>query len=184
MEGPGPDSGWTPPFPDDAPLVVVSLGTTPMGEEGLLQRVLDALADQAVHVFTSVGAHVDAGALRVPENARVGGYVRHAAVLPHAAVLVTHAGLGSVIAGAAFGVPMVCLPLGREQPNNAARVTALGIGRTLDPDSAVAELRAAITDVLGSATIRDAARTLGARIGRDAGGQRAVAEVERLFTRV
>ncbi len=41
LEPEGPDAGWLPPARS---LVVVSMGTTDMGEAPVLQRVLDALA--------------------------------------------------------------------------------------------------------------------------------------------
>ena len=60
LEGPGPDDGWRPPGVDDGrPLVVVGLGTTPMDEGPVLQRVLSALADAPVRVIATVGDHLD-----------------------------------------------------------------------------------------------------------------------------
>ena len=76
--------------------------------------------------------------------------VRHGAVLRHADVLVTHAGLGSVHAALAHGVPMVALPLDREQPANAAAVERIGAGLALDPSVASAAIAAAIARTLAS----------------------------------
>ena len=92
--------------------------------------------------------YVESSALPAAPNVSLTGYVRHAAVLPHAALLVTHAGLGSVVVALAHGVPMLCLPLDREQPENARAVEDLGAGRMLDPDADPATLRAAIEDLL------------------------------------
>ena len=122
VEGAGPDAGWTPPGSADRPLVVVGLGTTPMDEAPLLERVLDALAELPVRVFATVGGHLSPSDVRPPANAVVSPYVRHAAVMPHASVFVTHAGLSGIGAALTFGVPMVCVPLGREQPFNAHHV--------------------------------------------------------------
>ena len=47
--------------------------------------------------------------------------------------MVTHAGLGSVAGAMTFGVPLVCMPVERDQPLNAQRVTDLGAGVALDP---------------------------------------------------
>jgi MGT family glycosyltransferase len=172
MEEPGPDAGWQPPWPagDGSPLVVASLGTTPMDEMSIIQRVLDALAELPVRALLTVGAHIDPRDLQVPANARVGGYVRHAAVLPHARMLVTHAGAGSVAAALTHGVPMVCVPLGREQPLNAARVVELGVGRALTPDAPVEALRAAIAGVLDDDAIASRARDVAARAADPADG--------------
>src|SRR5262249_29041660 len=82
LEGAGADAGWRRRAGDD-PLVVVSLGTTPRGEEAALQAALDGLAGEPMAVVALLGAHLDAAALTVPANAVACGYVRHAAVLPH-----------------------------------------------------------------------------------------------------
>ena len=147
-EDAGPDAGWAPL--GEGPLVAVSLGTTPMDEGPVLQRVLDAVAALPVQVLATVGDHLDPAAFSAGPNTTVSRTVRHAAVLPHAAVLVTHAGLGSVLAGLAWRVPMVCLPLGREQPVNAAAVARLGAGRVLPIDADPAAIRAAVVDALSS----------------------------------
>ena len=54
--------------------------------------------------------------------------VPHAAVLPSVDVVVSHAGLGTVTAALAHGVPLVCHPFGRDQHLNAQRVEAVGRG--------------------------------------------------------
>lgn len=160
------DTGWARSRPGDRPLVVVSLGTTPMDEAPVLHNVLAALADLPVDVVATVGRHLDATALQndAPANATVTGYVRHAALLPHADLLVTHAGLGTVVAGLAHGVPLLCLPLGREQPDNAAAVERTGAGRRLAPDSPVESIRTAAAELLDTTACRDAARAMAATI--------------------
>jgi UDP:flavonoid glycosyltransferase YjiC (YdhE family) len=168
LEPAGDDAGWT---PADRPRVVVSMGTTPMDEAPVLRRVLAALADLPVDVVATVGDHLDPTDITAaaPSNATVTGYVRHAALLPGAALLVTHAGLGTVLAGLAHGVPLVCLPLGREQPDNAAAVARVGAGRVLPPDTPVDELRAAFAEVLATPAYRIAAATLAATTADAAG---------------
>ena len=59
-------------------------------------------------------------------------YIPHRALLPHAQLVVTHGGIGTIMAAFDAGVPLVCLPLGRGQPGNAARVAELGAGVALD----------------------------------------------------
>ena len=135
LEEPGPDAGWTPPAVD-TPIVAVSMGTTKgLGDEPVIGRVLDAIAGRPVYTLVNAGAHVDGSALHPPANARVEGYVRHAVVMPHADVVVTHAGLGTICAALSFGVPLVCIPLGRDQPHNAERVETVGAGIALPPDA-------------------------------------------------
>jgi UDP:flavonoid glycosyltransferase YjiC (YdhE family) len=154
------DTLWTERRYADRPLVVVSLGTTPMGEEQLVQRVLDALADEPVEVLGLLGDHLWPETFRAPANALVRGYVRHASVLPAADLVVTHGGLGTVLAALRYGVPMLCLPLGREQPENARAVERLGAGRVLSPDVSADDIRNAVRDLLGSSVYRLAAQQM------------------------
>jgi MGT family glycosyltransferase len=183
LEDAGDDTAWTPPWPadDERPLVVVSMGTTPMDQQPVLQRAAHALADLPVRALVQLPPHLDGPQVDLPANAAVSGYVRHAAVLPHASLVVTHAGLGTVSAALAFGVPMVCLPLGRDQPLTAARVEAVGAGRTLAPAASVATVRAAIADVLDDGRYRAAAERLGTEIQAGINEERARHEVESLL---
>jgi UDP:flavonoid glycosyltransferase YjiC (YdhE family) len=149
FEGPGDDAGWQPPR-GDGPLVAVSVGTAgdPAKETELLGRILGALGQLPVRGFVMLADYIDPHVLRPSDNVTLAGYVRHAAVLPYAGLLVTHAGLGSVVAALAHGVPMVCLPLTREQPENGHAVVRLRAGRALRPDASVGEIAAAISEQL------------------------------------
>lgn len=179
-EAAGPDAGWTPP---GRPLVVVGLGTTPMDEVPALERVLSALDGEPLHVFATVGPHVDPTTVAAPSNATVTGYVRHAAVLPHADVVVCHAGLGTVTNALAAGVPVLCVPLGRDQHDNAARVEELGAGVEVPADAAPSEIRAAVRHLLDDPATRAAAAELAARIAEESRPERAVELVVGLAAR-
>lgn len=176
---------WDPPWPPerDEPLVVVSFGTTYMHQEEMTERVLAALEGLSVRVLLTLGPALSTEELRIPSSVVTRTYVPHLAVLPQAALVVTHAGMGTVNAALACGVPMVCLPLGRDQHINAQRVAALGAGITLGRDAAAEEIRAAVVEALRSKVLRDGARRM-AEIGRSYGrGSRAINELEALLAR-
>lgn len=177
VEEAGADTGWAPPTPAGDPLVLASLGTTPMDEGPVVQRLLDAVAGLPVRAVVTLGDHLDPATFVAPDNAVVHGFVRHAAVLPHASVFVTHAGLSGIGAALTFGVPMLCLPLGREQPDNAAHVVSAGAGITLAPTAPADQLRAGIETVLADPRYGEAARRLAVAIADLDGGKRAVDEL-------
>jgi UDP:flavonoid glycosyltransferase YjiC (YdhE family) len=104
-------------------------------------------------------------------------------VLEHAALVVTHAGHGTIIKSLAAGVPVVALPMGRDQPDNAARLTAAGAGVRLKPSAKVETIRAAVADVLATGAYAAAARRLAAAIAIENETDRAVAELEALAAR-
>lgn len=159
------------------PWVLVSLSTTDQaGQRAALQGILDGLASAPLRVLATLGGTVSAAELDVPTNARVHGFVPHEQVLPRAAAVVTHAGMSTVTAALAAGVPMVCVPQGRDQGGNAERVAALGAGVVAD----VAGVRAAVEAVLADASYRRVAGELAAAAAPLGNGARAVEVVERL----
>jgi hypothetical protein len=175
LEPEGPDAGWLPPARS---LVVVSMGTTDMGEAPVVQRVLDALEPLYVDVVVTLGEHLDPASFRVPANAQLLPFVRHSALLPHADLFVGHAGLGGIMAAMAFGVPMVLVPLDRDQPHNAARAQAVGAARVVPKDAGVDAIRAAVEAVRTGERERAAVIDMANAIA--AYGDAAVAEVEAL----
>ncbi len=80
--------------------------------------------------------------------------------LPYADAVVTHAGHGTVIAALAHGLPLVCLPMGRDQHDNAARVAWHGAGLRLSCRSSPARIAAAVRTVLDNAAYREAAQRI------------------------
>jgi MGT family glycosyltransferase len=184
IEDAGRDAEWQQPWAavSDGPLVLCSMSTTPMdGDAAAIQRVLDALDGAPLRVLVTLGEHLDAARFRVPANAALVPYVRHAAVLPHASLLITHAGLSSIGAALSFGLPMLCLPLGRDQPANAAHVQAAGAGLELPAHADPAELRTHVVDLLRDPKYLAAAQRLSAAIEAGGYGWRAVDELEALI---
>lgn len=162
------------------PLVVVGLSSGWMHQVGLLQRILDALADMDVDVRLGLGS-VSASELDPPPNATLVEHIPHDAILPSAALLITHAGHGTVMAGLSHGVPMLCVPLGRDQPANAARAAELGAAIVLEPDAAATDLRDAALRLLTDPTIRSRCQRLAAAVRAETSVDRALAAVEGLL---
>jgi UDP:flavonoid glycosyltransferase YjiC (YdhE family) len=84
-----------------------------------------------------------------------------------AALVVTHGGHGSVTRALLHGKPMLVLPCGRDQADNAARVAARGAGLVLPPDAAPAEISDALRRLLAEPAFAEAARALGGRMRAD-----------------
>jgi UDP:flavonoid glycosyltransferase YjiC (YdhE family) len=133
------------------PLVYATLGTmAPFSRLDRFRDLLDAFAPLDCEVVVTVGAHLDPGALEpVPANARVLGYVPQADILPRAKAVVTHGGSGSTLGALAHGCPMLLLPQGADQFENAAACAAAGAAIALFPgDQTPERLRAALADLL------------------------------------
>jgi MGT family glycosyltransferase len=174
-----------PTFQDnrDDPLVLVSFSTSHMGQHALLQNVIDGLSSVSARVLVTTGPSVDPGSLRPASNTRVVHYLQHHSILPRTSIVVTHAGLGTVMASLSHGVPLVCIPMGRDQNFNAARVADLGAGRVLAPDGDPDTIARAVESVLGDPAYRQRASDLEVVIRRYEGVGGAVLELERLAAR-
>jgi UDP:flavonoid glycosyltransferase YjiC (YdhE family) len=175
-------SPWVPPWPDGdgRPLAVVTLGTTYMHQEGVLRRVLAALDGVGARVLVLTGPELDPSEVPGGPGVRVESYVPHAAVLPHAAVVISHGGMGSLLGAFRAGVPSVCVPLGRDQADNAAAAAERGAAIALPGDASSGRLRAAVTEALASPALRDGARRMAGALAACGGASAAADEVEQL----
>jgi UDP:flavonoid glycosyltransferase YjiC (YdhE family) len=167
----------------DRDLVYFTLGSVFNLESGdLFTRVLRGLRELPVDVVATVGDAIDPSTLGPqPEHIRVERFVAQATVLPRCRVVVSHGGSGTVVGALAHGVPQVLLPMGADQPNNAARCAALGVGVTLDAlRCSPADVRDAVRAVLADPVIRDRAARLRAETLALPGPEHAVDLLERL----
>jgi MGT family glycosyltransferase len=173
---------WTDPFaPGDArPLVLVSFSTTFQNHAGALQRVLDALAGLPVRAVVTLGDAIRKDELTAPANVALVDSAPHAELMKQASLVVTHGGHGTVIKALAAGLPMLILPHGRDQGDNAIRVTARGAGLALPNDAPSAEIAAALRRLLDEPSFTEAARRLGAEVAREAEQSPAVELLEQL----
>ena len=173
---------WATPWDadDPRPLVVVSLSTTYQAHERLLSAVVEAVGSLPVRALVTTGPALSLPS--APDNVRVESYVPHPRVLPLADLVVTHAGHGTTLAALAHGVPLVCLPVSRDQPDIAARVTWHGAGVRLSPRTSRKRIARAMADVLDGDGYREAAGRLQTAIAAE-GPLRAVEAVERLGSR-
>jgi MGT family glycosyltransferase len=173
---------WEPAPTGDShlPLVLVSLSTTYQQQGDVVRRVVAALADLPVRGLVTLGPALDGNQFSFPPNVRAEPYAPHVLICPQADLVVTHGGHGTVITALNAGVPLVCLPMGRDQADNAARVVWRGAGVRCSSKADEKTLRAAIQQVLGDPRFREGARQIDNGIARDAGPAQAIAELEDL----
>ena len=82
---------------------------------------------------------------------------------PHetAGLVITHGGHGTVIKALAARVPLLILPHGRDQLENASRDTRRGAGMAISRKASVVKISTAITRILCAESYRLAAADLG-----------------------
>jgi MGT family glycosyltransferase len=161
-----------------SPLVVVSFCTLAQRQHDPLQRVVDALGLLPVQVLVTTGAAVSPDSISAPSNTQVVRFVPHEQVVPDASLVVTHAGLGTIMKAFAYGVPLVCMPMGRDQFFNAAQVEALGAGMTIAVETDATAIAEVVRRALEDQTLRSNTRHLAGLVATYGGEADAVAEIE------
>jgi MGT family glycosyltransferase len=176
---------WESPWPAENadPLVLISFSTSYMNQGRLAQRVLDAVAGLRVRALLTVGPALDTGHLRIPGNTYAVSFLPHRTVLPHVSLVITHAGWQTVNAALADGVPLVCVPDSRDQPDNAARVVVVGAGVRASKNSSPGKLRRVIAAALEDQSLRHGAGVMADALARRNGATAIADELERLPAR-
>ena len=168
---------WEAPAGEE-PLVLVGLSSDYQDQGDLLRRIAAALGTLTVRAVLTTGTGIDPASVKAPANVQVVKAAPHSTVLREAALAITHGGHGVTIKSLAAGVPLVCLPMGRDQLDIAARVAYTGAGIRLEQRAEPAEIAAAVEHVLGEASYREAAERIATVIAEETLTDRAVAEIE------
>jgi MGT family glycosyltransferase len=171
-------SPWAPE--DPRPLVVVGFSSTYMGQEGALARTIEGLSRLDARVLVTSGPAIDPASLPAAENAVVVRSAPHSQLFPQAAAVVTHAGLGTVTRALTADVPLLCMPMGRDQLDVSARVVHAGAGLRLRPGSRPTAIAAAVRRVIAEPAFRAGAARMGEEMRKDAAAQGGIVELEAL----
>ncbi len=118
------------------------------------------MAAEDLNVVVTIGPNNDPEALALPSNVHVHRWLPLRPLLAHSDAVVCHGGSGTTLAALHAGLPLVLVPQGADQFENALACEKAGAAQVLSPD------------VLNSAAVRDAVRTV---IG-EASGERAAAQ--------
>ena len=181
------EPGWAEPISlpwphDEQPLVLVGLSSTFQDQAALVQRIIDALSDLPVRAVVTTGPAMDPALFTATGTVHVVQSAPHGPLIARAAVVVTHCGHGTTLKSLAAGVPLVCIPMGRDQDDTAARVVHHGAGVRLTPRASTDQIRAAIGKVLTHGEYRIAAERLADAIAAERETSTLVAELESLAT--
>ena len=150
-------AGWHPPGTD--PLVLVATSSIYQHQADLLQRTAHALGRLPVQAILTTGQAIDPRTIQAPPNVEAVPAAPHSRILPEASAVITHAGHGTVLKSLAAGVPLICIPMGRDQDDNTVRVLRLGAGIRLKQRSTPGQIAAAVTEILHNPQYAAAARS-------------------------
>jgi len=115
------------------PPILFTLGSAAVWvADDFYQRSIDAARAVGRRALLLVGE--DDGKLRaqgLPDTIGVFAYAPHGYVMPRASVIVHQGGVGTTAQALRAGRPMLVVPFGQDQPDNARRCVELGVGRTI-----------------------------------------------------
>ena len=163
----------------DPPLVFTP-GSAMMYGEAFFRAAVEAcqrLGRRGI-LLSSFNSHIPAS---LPESIRHFEYVPFSNVLPHAAGIVHHGGIGTTAQGLAAGIPQLVMPMAHDQFDNAARLKRFGVGDWLNRASfsgpAVSQR---LQGLLDSADVRHQCTQLASRFSRDHRAEAACDLIEHL----
>ena len=160
----GLDAGLLHFLDQGAPPIVFTPGSAMVRGHGFFEaavRCCRALGRPGV-LLTADASQVPTG---LPPSVFHCGYAPFGLLLPRAAALVHHGGIGSTAQGLRAGLPQLLTPLGFDQFDNAMRLELLGVGASVQrQDTQFDSLTPLLRNLLGSARVADACRAAAANL--------------------
>ncbi len=106
----------------------------------------------------------------LPDGVRHFPYAPFSQVLPRAAAIVHHGGIGTTAQGFAAGIPQLIMPMAHDQPDNAARLKRLNVGDALKPAAFRGPaLARKLQQLLATPSVAEACREIAARYANSSG---------------
>ena len=166
----------------DAPLVFTLGSAAVLGAGDFYEHSAEAARRLGRRALLLVGSDPRNRPTRSSSDILLADYVPHGQVFPRAAAIVHQGGIGTTAQALLAGRPMLVVPFGFDQPDNAARLVRLGVARGIarrdyDAGRAVRALQALLDD----AAYADRARELAPRLAAEDGVRNACDAIERLL---
>lgn len=127
---------------------------TYLSQTPALLALQTAALGTALRVLVTLGPGPDGSSFDVPGDPVVVASARHDLMMRQAVVVVTHRSHGTAMFALANGCPWLCLPMRRDQNDNAAR----GAGIRLTRDADVAGLRTTLATLSDSSSFVPSAK--------------------------
>ena len=160
------------------PPIVFTLGSS-------MVRIADDFYHLAARAATALGRRAilligkNPPPARLPETILSLDYAPLESVVPHAAAVVHHGGIGSCAMALRCGVPSLVIPFAYDQPDNAARLRRLGVALTMPRNGISSELLASrLGRILDREQMREEALRLATRITPEEDMEQTIAALE------
>jgi MGT family glycosyltransferase len=173
---------WTAPWQSGSgrPRVLVSFSTTDQGQAHALQRAVNAVAHAGMDGVATVGPALDGTTLDAPSRVTLLPSAPHDAVMKEVSLVIAHGGHGTVSRALFNGLPVLVMPMGRDQNDIALRVEAHGAGLILKPDASEVEIATALARLAKEPRFGIAARRIRDAMTLEIRSERLVSEIEQI----
>jgi UDP:flavonoid glycosyltransferase YjiC (YdhE family) len=120
----------------------------------------------------------------LPEGVAAFDYAPYSELLPRTSVVVHPGGIGTSAQVLRAGKPALVVPFNHDQPDNAERLTRLGVARTLTRKRYnAAQLTTELGQLLDNPTYTDTAAKIGRQVSKEDGAKNASDEIEEVIKR-
>jgi UDP:flavonoid glycosyltransferase YjiC (YdhE family) len=165
------------------PPVVFTLGTSAVGAAGRFYHESAAAAARlGVRAVLLIGSFEENRPDEPSRDVLVVDRAPHQLLFPRASAIVIHGGIGTTGQVLRSGRPVLVVPHGHDQFDNAHRVTKLGVARTLHPKRYRAPRVARGLARLLSDDYRERAESVAATVRAEGGADAAAVALERLVS--
>jgi UDP:flavonoid glycosyltransferase YjiC (YdhE family) len=176
---------WVAQLDGGTPTIYATLGTMQNHRTEIFLAILEAFREEPINLILTVGRNRDP--LEFGEqpahvyHVYIERYIPQNLLLPHCSMIITHGGSGTMMDALSLGLPMVIIPIGADQPENAERCAEAGVARVIEPSGRTPEaIREATRAVLQDPKYRQAAQRIQKEIEEMSGLEYPVALLERL----
>ncbi|HKQ52467.1 MAG TPA: nucleotide disphospho-sugar-binding domain-containing protein [Pyrinomonadaceae bacterium] len=164
-------------FLDSGPApIVFTLGSSAVHIAGdFFRESIEAALSLKRRAILLVGADQNRPAGSLPAGIAAFNYAPYGELLPRAAAVVHHGGVGTTGQALRAGVPTLIMPFNHDQPDNAARVARLGVSRTIPRRKYKAgRVALELSELLGSPSYAERAAQVGREVRAEDGAAVAV----------
>jgi UDP:flavonoid glycosyltransferase YjiC (YdhE family) len=172
-------------FLADGPPVLFTLGSAAVMHAGtFFEESAEAVRRLGQRAILLTGHDPRNVPQRLPEGVITAPYAPYEAIFPRVAVIVHQGGIGTTAQALRSGRPMLVVPWAHDQPDNARRVTRLGVARSLSRHRyAAARAAEEIRFLLATPAVRERAAEVGEMIRQEDGVAVACALLEDVLAR-
>jgi zeaxanthin glucosyltransferase len=162
----------------EQPLIYASLGTLQNQNIATFQCIAEACVDLDVQLVIALGnPRQDPKEFQFAGEPIVVAYAPQAELINRSSLVITHAGMNTVIDSLSAGVPLVAIPITNDQPGVASRLVRTGAGEMVPLKQLnVDRLKQTISQVLGDVRYKERARVM-QQVIQESGGVKRAADI-------